>query len=297
MRLMRDGRGRAVAMLVVGACVIGLAPIFVRLSGAGPAATGFWRLFFALPLLAMPSWRSREGLPPPSRFAVIAGVAFALDLAFWHYGITYTSVAKATVLANLTPIVVTAAAWVFLHQRPAPLFLVAVALSVAGGAVMAIAKGIGVTGPRPLLGDVLSLLTSGWYAIYFFAMSAARQQHGAAQVMFWSTLTGTPLILLAAVALGEPLSPSTMAGWLSCAGLAAAHAGGQGLIAWALGRLPPATASVTVLVQPVVTMTLGWILFNEVLSPAQAAGAALALGGVVLAQRAAAPASAKQGQS
>ena len=41
-------------MLVVGACVIGLAPILVRLSAAGPAATGFWRLLFALPLLAIP---------------------------------------------------------------------------------------------------------------------------------------------------------------------------------------------------------------------------------------------------
>lgn len=276
-------------MLVVGACVIGLAPIFVRLSGAGPAATGFWRLFIALPLLALPSWRSREGFAPPSRFAAIAGVAFALDLVFWHYGITYTSVAKATVLANLTPIVVTAAAWLFLHQKPAPLFLLAVALSVAGGAIMAIARGVGVTGPNPLLGDTLSLLTSGWYAIYFFAMSAARQHHGAAQVMFWSTLTGTPLVLLAALALGEPLTPPGMSGWLSCIGLAAVHAGGQGVIAWALGRLPPATASVTVLVQPVVTMVLGWLLFNELLSPAQTAGAALALGGVVLAQRAARP--------
>ena len=67
------------------------------------------------------------------------------------------------------------------------------------------------------------------------------------------------------------------------------HAGGQGSIAWALGRLPAATASVTVLVQPVVTTALGWLLFSELLSAWQAAGAALALGGVVLAQRASTP--------
>jgi drug/metabolite transporter (DMT)-like permease len=41
---------------------------------------------------------------------------------------------------------------------------------------------------------------------------------------------------------------------------------------------------VTVLVQPVVTTALGALLFREFLSPWQAAGAALALGGVVLAQ-------------
>jgi drug/metabolite transporter (DMT)-like permease len=285
---MVDGRGRAVTILVIGACVIGLAPIFVRLSGAGPAATGFWRLVFALPLLGIPALRSKEGLPQPSRFAVLAGAAFAFDLAFWHYGIANTSVSKAVVLTNVTPIVVTVVAWIVFHQRPAPLFVVAVALSVGGAAIMALAKSTGATGPNPPLGDMLSILTSFWYALYFLAMSAARRRQGTTQVMFWSSLTGAPLMLVAAAALREPLVPATTGGWAACVGLGAVHAGGQGLIAWALGRLPPATASVTVLVQPVVTTFLGWVLFAELLSPWQAAGAALALGGVVLAQRASA---------
>jgi len=97
---MSDGRARAVTMLVVGACVIGLAPILVRLSAAGPAATGFWRLVFALPLLALSSRGEPGGLSGTSRFAVMAGAAFALDLACWHYGIANTSVSKASVLAT-----------------------------------------------------------------------------------------------------------------------------------------------------------------------------------------------------
>ena len=44
---------KAMAVLILGACIIGLAPIFVRLSSAGPAATGVWRLAFALPALAV----------------------------------------------------------------------------------------------------------------------------------------------------------------------------------------------------------------------------------------------------
>jgi len=273
-------------MLVFGACVIGVAPILVRFAGAGPAATGFWRLLFALPLLGIPSLRSPAGLATPSRFMLLAGAAFAFDLAFWHYGIANTSVSKAAVLGNVTPIVVTAAAWLFFHQRPAPVFLVAVALSVVGAAIMAAAKGVGATGPNPRLGDLLSISTSVWYALYFLAISAARQRQGATQVMFWSSLTGVPLLLAGAWLLQEPLVPATVAGWAACAGLGAVHAGGQGSIAWALGRLPAATASLTVLVQPVVTTLLGWILFGELLSAWQAVGAALALGGVVLAQRA-----------
>jgi drug/metabolite transporter (DMT)-like permease len=281
---MSDGRGRAVAMLVFGACVIGLAPIFVRLSGAGPAATGFWRLVMALPLLAAPSLRSHEGLPAPSRFALLAGVAFALDLGFWHYGITNTSVAKASVLANLTPLVVTAVAWLVLHQRPAPMFLVAVGLSVGGAALMALSKGRGATGPNPALGDVLCTITSVWYAFYFLALGRARQRHTATQVMFWSSLAGAPLMLASAWLLGERLTPTAAGGWVACAALAVVHAGGQGSIAWALGRLPAATAAVTVLIQPVVTTVLGWLLFGELLSAWQAVGGVVALAGVVLAQ-------------
>jgi drug/metabolite transporter (DMT)-like permease len=215
-------------------------------------------------------------------------MAFAFDLAFWHYGIVNTSVSKATVLSNITPIVVTAATWLFLDEQPAPLFLVAVALSVTGAAVMALAKGTGAAGPNPLLGDVLSMITSVWYAIYFLAVGAARRHHGATQVMFWSSLTGVPVLLAGAWLLDEPVLPHAAGAWAACAALGAVHVGGQGAIAWSLGRLTPATAAVTVLVQPVVTTFLGWVLFGELLSAWQAVGAVLALGGVVLAQRVAA---------
>jgi drug/metabolite transporter (DMT)-like permease len=277
-------RTTAIVVLFAGACVIGLAPILVRLSDAGPAATGFWRMLTALPLISALAWRSPGAFGRPSRPAVLAGVAFALDLGFWHYGIENTSVGKATVLANLTPVVVTAIAWMFLKQPPAPLFAVAVGLAVAGAWIMTAARGLGSVGPNPLLGDMLSLATAFWYSLYFFAIGAARRRDGAMRVMLWSTAAGAPLLLAGSLLLGEPPHPMTTAGWLACLGLGTIHAAGQGSIAWALGRLPPATASVTVLVQPVVAAFLGRVFFNERISPWQTAGAVVALAGVVLAQ-------------
>ena len=282
--------------LVIGACVIGVAPILVRLSAAGPAATGFWRFLFSLPLLALLAHRSTGGgggrgsttlaggIGRPSRLALLAGLAFALDLGFWHYGIANTSVGKATVLTNVTPVVVTAVAWIFLGQRPASLFLAAVGLAVTGAWIMAVAKGIGAVGPNPLLGDALSLATAIWYALYFLTVSAARRHETAMRIMFWSSLTGAPLLLGAALLLGEQMIPATRVGWAACSALGVVHVAGQGSIAWALGRLPPATASVTVLVQPVVAALLGWLVFDELFSAWQTVGAAVALSGVVLAQ-------------
>jgi drug/metabolite transporter (DMT)-like permease len=208
---------------------------------------------------------------------------FALDLGFWHYGIKYTSVASATVLANLTPVVVTAFTWIFFKDRPRPLFLLAVAIAVGGAVLMAMQRA-GAPGLDPPVGDLLSAITTFWYAFYMLAVSAARRREGASAVMLWSSLTAAPLTLAAALLLGEEILPATAAGWGACAGLAFVHIAGQGAIAWAMGRLPAATAAVAVLIQPVVAAALALMLFGEVLTPLQATGCLLALAGVALAQ-------------
>lgn len=276
-------RWEALAVLVFGAVVIGFAPILVRLSETGPAAAGFWRLAFALPLLAITTRRASGPLGRPSRLALLAGVAFALDLGFWHYGIRYASVTNATVLANLTPVVVTAFAWIFLRQRPRALFLVAVAAAVLGAWMMAADRGGG-PGINPPLGNALSATTAIWYALYFLAIGEGRKREGASRLMFWSSATGAPLLLGAALLLGESIVPAGPGGWAACLGLALIHVAGQGSIAWAMGRLPTPTASVVVLVQPVVAGWLGWLLFAEAIGPLQAIGAGVTLGGVMLAQ-------------
>lgn len=278
-------RWLAVAVLMFGACVIGFSPILVRLTQTGPSAAAFWRLTTALPLLALMARRTNGGVGLPSGLALIAGLMFALDLGFWHYGVKYTSVANATVLSNLTPVVVTAFAWVFLQERPRPLFVLAVAVAVGGAWLMA-SQGAGAPGLDPPLGDALSATSALWYALYMLAIGAARRHESASRLVFWTSLVGAPLVLAAALLLGERIFPLGASGWAACIGLGLVHAAGQGSIAWAMGRLPTPTASVVVLVQPVVAAALGWALFDEVMGPLQALGGAVALGGVVLAQRA-----------
>jgi drug/metabolite transporter (DMT)-like permease len=279
---------QAVAVLLFGACVIGVSPILVRLTETGPAAAGFWRLLFALPLLTVMTVRTSGPLGRPSGLATIAGVMFALDLGFWHYGIKFTSVTNATVLSNLTPVVVTAFAWIFLKQRPGGLFLVAVAVAIGGAGLMALEKGGG-PGVDPPLGNLLSATTALWYALYMVAIGEGRKREGASRLMFWSSAVGLPLIFLGALVLREDIIPASLAGWAACVGLGLMHVAGQGSIAWAMGRLPTSTASVVVLVQPVVAAYLGWVLFAEAIGPIQALGAAVALAGVVLAQWASRP--------
>ena len=277
-------------VLVLGACAIAFSPVLARLTTTGPAAAGFWRLALALPVLVLTTGALRGSrramrLPRPPRLTLLAGLFFALDLGFWHYGVKFTTVADATILANLAPVFVTLGAWLMLRERPGGRFMAGLVLALAGTWVIAVGdRGGG--GLNPRLGDALSVTTAVWYAAYMLTVRAARAWAPAAQVMLWSTLAGAPLMLAAALLLGEIVFPSTTSGWLACVGLGLVHVIGQGAIAWALGRLPAAPASVVVLAQPVVAALLGWMVFGEGMAALQIGGAACALAGVVLAQTA-----------
>lgn len=282
-------RALALLILVAAASVLGLAPVLVRLSETGPAAAGFWRLMFALPWLAVfvarPASLGGAGLGRPDRWMALAGLFFALDMTFWHYGLHLTSVANATVLCNLTPVVVTLFAWLVLKERPGGLFVLALGLAMAGAAAMALGARPSADGAdRSLLGDLLSLSVTVWYASYFLSIQRARRGATAQKVMLWSTAVGAPLMLLASLTMGEDLTPETALGWAACVGLGLVHVAGQGGVAWALGKLPAALTAVTILVQPVVAGLLSWWIFGETLTAIQAAGGALVLVAVMLAQ-------------
>ena len=277
-------RAAALIVLVLAAMVLGLAPILVRLSDAGPAAAGFWRFAFALPwLLVMTARPGGEGIGRPSNWMLLAGGMLVFDLGFWHYSITLTSVANATTLTNLTPVVVTLVGWWLFRERPRALFLVALAAAIAGAVTMSLGADGG-QGSNPPLGDVFAAFTAVWYAGYFIAVKGARDRHSAGRVMLWSTAIAAPGLLLAAFVLGEQVLPGSWGGWAACAGLGLVHVLGQGGVAWSLGRLPTALTAVTVLIQPIAAAVLGWLLFGETLTVVQAIGGAVVLAAIVLAQ-------------
>ncbi len=283
---MPNSPSRAVPLLILlaAACVLGLAPILVRLTETGPAAAGFWRFLFAMPLLLLLTARpGGEGIGKPSKWMMLAGLFFALDLSFWHYGIVMTSVANATVLCNLTPVVVTLFGWIVFRDRPRPLFILALVLAMGGAFAMAAAAS-GSQGTNPLLGDLFSLSVSLWYSGYFLAVKAARSSAGAMRVTLWATGVGVPLLGAVSLLLGESMIPASASGWAACVGLGIMHVVGQGGVAWSLGKLPAAITAVTILIQPIVAGLLSWWIFGETLTPIQALGGALVLVAIVLAQ-------------
>ena len=282
-------RAPALAALFAGATCIALSPIWVRIADVGPTASAFWRVALAVPLL----WAIAAALPgaaaptsPRERWLLAgAGLAFAGDLAFWHWSIQATSVANATLLANLASIFVTLAAWLLWRERPSAKFLAGLALALAGVALLVRAS-LGFSSTA-LLGDGYGVITAMFYAWYLLTVKSLRDLGAATLRLMAVTTTLTAAMLLpVALASGEAMLPAGAGGWLVLLGLAwITHAGGQGLITYALAHLPAAFSSVGLLLQPVLAASFAWLLLAEPLGALQIAGGAVVLAGIWLARR------------
>ena len=283
-------RGLSLIALFAGAIFIALSPIWVRVSEVGPTASAFWRVCLAVPLLWVLffSLKTKEtkSLSTQWPLLLVAGVAFAGDLAFWHWSIKYTSVANSTLLANLASIFVTLAAWLLWKQRPTGLFLAGLAAALLGVTLLVQAS-LG-SSPDALLGDGLGVVTAMFYAWYLLSVKGLRDRGAGTLGLMAVTTTITAVILLpVALASGEALLPATSTGWLKLLGLAwISHAAGQGLIAYALAQLPAGFTSVGLLLQPVIAAAFAWILLGEPLVALQVAGGAVVLAGIYLARKA-----------
>lgn len=275
----------ALAALFAGAAAIGTSALFVKVSETGPVATAFWRVGLALPLLWLWAWRTPRaaGDTDTRRLLLGAGFFFAGDLAVWHWSIVLTSVANATLLANLAPLFVTLAAWLLFRQRPSALFVIALAIAL-GGMGLLIGPDFAGSG-LAWLGDALGIVTALFYAAYQMTVNRARHRISTARIMAVSSTLTALFLLPVVVVSGETWLPATDMGWLKLVGLALiSQVAGQSLIAYALAHLSTMFASVGLLLQPVVAGMLAWVLLGEMLSAWQLAGGALVLGGIAAAR-------------
>ena len=181
-------RGVAVAALLAGAAAIAASALFVKVSETGPVATAFWRVALALPILwAWSVIGSRGGhvasFAAERRLIVAAGLLFAGDLAVWHWSIVLTSVANATLLANLAPIFVALAVWLLYGRRPTAMFLAGLAAALAGVTVL-LGRDFQ-AGGGAMLGDFLGMVTAMFYSAYQLTVTRVRSRTATSVIMAW----------------------------------------------------------------------------------------------------------------
>lgn len=265
---------------------MGASPIFVRFASAdvGPFASAFWRVALSLPVLYV--WMRIEELkasgPPRVKFSkasILAGLAFTGDLFFWHLSILSTTVANATFFATTAPLFVILIVWLVLKQKISRGTIIGLVCCLLGGAAL-IGQSLNVD-PARIRGDLYGIATAFFFGLYFLTIERARKTAGAARVTFEAGIVTSACLFVIALTLDTRVVPQTLQGIAALTALAfISQAGGIGLLAVALGRLPSVFSSLVIFLEAVAAAAFGWIILGEALTLPQILGGALIFIGI-----------------
>ena len=261
-------KNRPVFRVLAGACMISFSAIFVKFANVPPTTSGFYRVFFGfIFLLATTLWRKDQVFPPPRHLPLVlfCGIAFALDLYFWHESIFFIGPGLATLISNFQVFLLAAVGIFFLKEKANFRFLAAIPLALLGLFLIVGRYWNSLTNDYKT-GIYYSLLTALCYT--FFLLGLRKIQTDKSQ-SFFSTLMA--ISLLCSLFLGSKVffseSSFSIPDTTSLLALLALGLFCQ-TIGWALiaGAMPKIRASFTgliLLLQPTLSFVWDVLIFNR----------------------------------
>jgi len=277
--------------LFIGAALISLSPVWVKLVDVSATSSAFWRVAIGGVTLAVYLLLTRRRLKLTAALwgmLAIAAVFLALDLWFYHRSIQSIGPGLATLIANFQVFVMAAAGYLILREPPSARQLVAIPLALLGLALI-----VGVDWdalPEDYRrGIVFGLGAALTYALYLLSMRRSRQgstyRVPTREIAVVSLLTA---VMLGAVAFAEgdslAVRSSSDIAWLACYGILS-HSFGMMFIASSLPHVTPSQAGLALLLQPTLSFAWDVLFFGRPMTPMELLGAAIALFAIYLGSR------------
>ena len=251
--------------LAIGIICISVFPILVKLQLTGGLISAFYRMAIAGALLLPYVIVTKKFKLPRAGIlilAVLCGLLFASDVAVWNISIQESSATQASLLTNLSPVWVGIASFLFLKNKPATNFWI--------GTVIAVFGMITLVGFEFFLNldfnaaFLLAILSGVLYAIYMLVSKNVLSEMDVLSFMMVTLITSTLFLGVVCLALNEPFSGFSNAGWLVLfiQGIVCQ------LIAWLLisyatQNMRATRVSLSLLGQAVLATILAWLLLDE----------------------------------
>ncbi len=202
------------------------------------------------------------------RESMWGGIALGADVAFFFSAVKLTTVANATVIGALQPVVVSIVAARFfderIHRRDIALggvALVGVVLVVFGASGSA---GWSLTGDLLAVGALLT-----WSAYFIFskrAKSRITSNEYTVGAALWTSAINLPLALV----FGQSLAWPSVDSWVGLLVLAfGAGVLGHALMNWSIQQIPLWISSTCTLLIPVISASAAWVFLDEPLTMLQ----------------------------
>ena len=275
-------------ILLLGAGLIGLAPLFVKWSELSPSWILFYRMFFALPFLALINFYYNKSQAFKLRngknlfLVIVAALTFAIDMSAWHWSIQFTSIANSTIIVNTAPIYVVILGVLLFKESISGRFLLSFALTYAGVFGLVYFSNLKTEGT--LFGDGLALMAAFMYATYLLIISRLGKE-SSINIIFYTTLFTCIFSLVPALIESREFLPSGNIEILNLFTMAIlCQVGGQFFITFSLPKVTASLGSVGLLMQPIIATIFGAIIFYEYLNFLQLCFVVLALVGIYFAR-------------
>jgi drug/metabolite transporter (DMT)-like permease len=248
----------------------------------------FWRVlivagFTFVALLLLDARALRIAPRDLGLFAIYGVIGIGVHQIVWISSVQFNGAAVATVIIYTAPALVAVIAARFLREGMTRVKLLALALTMAGCALVA-----RVYDARQIelnaLGLIFGLGSACTFATYSLLGRFVTRRYSAWTALFYAFLFGTLFLLPLDLYLGK-LMPQQLAldgwGWLIFLALVPTL-GGFGAYTIGLSHLPASTASILAAFEPVTTAIIAFFVLGETLEPLQLIGAGLILGSVIL---------------
>ncbi|HEX6217976.1 MAG TPA: DMT family transporter [Sphingomicrobium sp.] len=252
----------------------------------GIYSVSVWRALFNLALtsgLYLPRrspWPSRQTL----RLHIGRGVVVTIMAALFFWAIGRVPLAQAIALTFIAPLIAMMLAGAFLHEKIGPRSIIGAVAAFAGVLVIVLGQARAELGSEMLLGTLAILGSALCYAVNIVLMRRQSQAAEPLEINFFQSVTVLALWLCLVPFLGMPDWPAEWWGWVLAAAVMST-AGGL-IFSWAYARADASYLAVTEYSGFLWAAALGWIVFHEPVSVYTLAGAALIVGGCIVAARA-----------
>ena len=271
-----DPRGVLAACIAVS--VWGLGPIFVRQVSSDGLTTGMWRLWMAVPIMHTVAMLTNQRVTQAVwRAALFPGFLFGVDVAANFSAYKLTSIANASLIPALQPLLVLVMAWPLFGEKVTARTWVF--STIALGGIFAIVLGGDAGGSASRTGDLLSVFVLLCWTVYFAQMQKLRSQGIPAWPLITAVMSVAAVVITPIALIGRSgnLPTATDHLWILATVIGPGMTG-HGLMTWAQRHLTLTTASLLTLATPAISTVLAWIVFGQSLSTMQILGTAAVLG-------------------
>jgi drug/metabolite transporter (DMT)-like permease len=275
-----EGRHPVAGVVAATASVVvwgGSSVMIKQVDGVSGMAISFHRLWIgalltSLAFLATGGRITRRLL----RLALPGGLAFGLDIVLFFTAVKETTVANATIIGALQPVLILALAKRLFGETPRLTDAFWACVAIAGAAIVVFAAAD--SGDASRRGDLLAVAALFAWTWYFVASKQARVELSSFEYLAGLSLVAAVAVSPVALLSGERLAVPQTSGWLLIVAIALVNGAlGHFLMNWAHGHVPIVVASLLTLAIPAFAAAAAAVFIDEPLTLAQVGGMVLVI--------------------